>query len=108
MTRHLAAVFASLGDEQRLALLDRLGAGDATATTLAAPLPITRQAVTKHLRTLQDAGLVEVRRVGREVRYSVRPEALAEPQHWLADAASAWSRRLVDLKERAEHPGPAM
>ena len=70
-------VWAAVADPTRRRLLDVLLAhGEATATTLAGELPVTRQAVAKHLAVLDRAGLVEGRRRGREVRYAVRPERL--------------------------------
>lgn len=95
--------FAALGDEHRLALLSRLAADGRTTTgALAAELPITRQAVSKHLRVLERAGLITSMPVGREVLHDVRPEGLEPVATWMDEARSAWRRRLVDLKERAE------
>ena len=103
MTAAPAEVFAALGDPYRLALVQQLSReGQATATTLAAPLPVSRQAVTKHLRVLEGAGLLLTRRTGREVHYLVRPDALARQARWLDDVAAAWDRRLADLKAIAE------
>jgi DNA-binding transcriptional ArsR family regulator len=98
-----AEVFAALGDPHRLALVQRLSReGQATATALAAPLPVTRQAVTKHLRVLEEAGLLRSSRTGREVLYVVRPDALIRQARWLDDVADAWDRRLADVKATAE------
>lgn len=98
-----ATVFAALGDTHRLDLLERLGVGGAaTATRLAEPLSVTRQAVSRHLRVLQDAGLVRTHRSGRDVLYTVEADALREGATWLSAHADAWDRRLRDLKERAE------
>lgn len=103
MTVAPAEVFAALGDPHRLALVQRLSReGQATATALAAPLPVTRQAVTKHLRVLEEAGLLRSRRTGREVLYVVRPDALTRQARWLEDVAAAWDRRLADVKAAAE------
>lgn len=95
-------MFAALGDEQRLALLDRLGRSAASASALAAPIPISRQAVVKHLKVMEAAGLVGTRRSGREVLYEVRVEGLQQPTAWLTEHATAWRRRLRDVKSRAE------
>lgn len=96
------AVFAALGDEHRLWLVNRLAADGRTATgALAAELPITRQAVAKHLKVLENAGLIRSVAAGREVLHDVRPEGLAPVADWLDDARNAWRRRLVDLKHRA-------
>lgn len=97
-----ATIFAALGDDQRLALLEQLGDGPTSATALAGPLSISRQAVVKHLRVMQAAGLVDARRSGREVLYAVRADGLREPSDWLTQHAAAWRRRLRDVKNRAE------
>jgi DNA-binding transcriptional ArsR family regulator len=97
----LDAVFAALADPTRRDLLERLGVdGAATATTLSAGLPISRQAVVKHLQVLADAGLVESARAGREVRYAARSEHLGEAAAWLLDTGAAWDRRLQRLRNR--------
>ena len=98
-------VIAALADPTRRELLDLLAArGEATATTLAERLPVSRQAVVKHLAVLDAAGLVSGSRVGREVRYSVRPEALDATARWMAALAGEWDRRLADIKRAAEEP----
>jgi DNA-binding transcriptional ArsR family regulator len=97
------AVFGALGDATRRGLLRAVvEQGPVTASSLAASLPITRQAVTKHLRVLLDAGLVEVERNGREARYSARQDALAPASRWIDDTAAAWSRRLDRLRRTVE------
>ncbi|MEV6977751.1 metalloregulator ArsR/SmtB family transcription factor [Kitasatospora sp. NPDC093806] len=86
-------VLGALADPTRRRLLDLLAAqGTATATTLAGRLPVTRQAVVKHLGVLDAAGLVAGHRSGREVRYAVRPEGLDATARWLADLAADWAR----------------
>lgn len=98
-----AALFAALGDATRLGLLAALGTGGAaTATRLAAPLPVTRQAVSRHLRVLEDAGLVVTSKAGRDVLYEVDVHALRDRAEWLAALSDAWDRRLLDLKQRTE------
>ena len=97
------AVLAALADPTRRHLLELLAArGDATATTLAGQLPVTRQAVVKHLAVLDAAGLVTGERVGREVRYAVRPQALDATARWMASLAADWDRRLARIKRIAE------
>ena len=97
------SVFTALADPTRRQLLGLLGAeGELTATTLAERLPVSRQAVTKHLAVLDAAGLVAGNRVGREVRYSVRPEALNATARWMAALAIDWDRRLATIKRIAE------
>ncbi|MFF2658306.1 ArsR/SmtB family transcription factor [Kitasatospora sp. NPDC058032] len=87
-------VLGALADPTRRRLLDLLAAqGEATATTLAGRLPVSRQAVVKHLAVLDAAGLVAGHRAGREVRYTVRPAALDSAARWLAGLAADWNRR---------------
>ena len=96
-------LWAAVADPTRRRLLDVLLAhGDATATALAAELPVTRQAVAKHLAVLDRAGLVEGRREGREVRYAVRAERLDAATRWLARVAAQWDERLTTIKRLAE------
>ncbi|AKH82176.1 ArsR family transcriptional regulator [Streptomyces sp. CNQ-509] len=97
------SVLAALADPTRRQMLDLLSArGQATATTLAGGLPISRQAVVKHLAVLDAAGLVGSVKVGREVRYAVRSEALDATARWMAALASDWDRRLARIKRIAE------
>jgi DNA-binding transcriptional ArsR family regulator len=96
-------VLVALADPTRRQLLDLLAAqGRATATTLAGELPVSRQAVVKHLAVLDAAGLVSGRRVGREVQYAVRPAALDATARWMAALAADWDRRLANIKCVAE------
>ena len=90
-------LWAALGDPMRLRVLDLLlERGDATASALAAALPITRQGVAKHLAVLERAGLVDARRAGREVRFAVRGERLDRARRQMARSppggTTAWSR----------------
>jgi DNA-binding transcriptional ArsR family regulator len=92
-------VFAALGDPTRREGLEQVAArGDATATELAAALPVTRQAVAKHLNVLAGAGLVQARRQGRETRYAPTPEPLGDAIAWMADLGAQWDARLARLK----------
>jgi DNA-binding transcriptional ArsR family regulator len=96
-------LWAAIGDPTRRRLLDVLLAhGEATATTLAQELPVTRQAVAKHLAVLDRAGLVEKGRQGREVRYAVRPQRLDAATRSLAQVAAEWDGRLLAIKRIAE------
>jgi ArsR family transcriptional regulator, cadmium/lead-responsive transcriptional repressor len=100
-------LWVAVADPTRRAVLDVLLAhGQATATTLAAELPITRQAVAKHLAVLERAGLVEGRRRGREVRYAVRPERLDAATRGLMRVAADWDTRLATIKRLAESQEP--
>jgi DNA-binding transcriptional ArsR family regulator len=96
-------LWAAVADPTRRRLLDVLLArGEATATTLANELPVTRQAVAKHLAVLERAALVERRRHGREVRYAIRPEQLDAATQWMARVAQEWEERLGAIKRLAE------
>jgi DNA-binding transcriptional ArsR family regulator len=92
-------VFAALGDAGRRSLVEAVAArGSATATELAAELPITRQAVAKQLGALADAGLLSATRSGRETRYSVTPEPLGDAVDWMVSVGAAWDDRLAALR----------
>lgn len=94
-----SAVFAALGDGTRLALLTRLSDGrDRSIATLAADTALTRQAVTKHLRVLEGAGLVRQQPVGRERRFTYRPERVAAAQAYLDSVAAQWDAALARLR----------
>ena len=96
-------LWAALGDPMRIRLVDLLlERGEATPSTLAGALPITRQAVSKHLAILERYGLVTARRSGREVRYTVREERLDQARAALARIAERWDRRLTAIKKMAE------
>lgn len=98
-------VLGALADPTRRQILDLLAEmGTATATTLAGRLPVSRQAVVKHLVVLDAAGLVSGGRAGREVRYALRPAALDAAARWMAALAADWDRRLANIKQAAEAP----
>ena len=78
--------------------------GEASASTLAASMPVSRQAVVKHLAVLDRAGLVSSSRVGREVRFALRPEGAPAAARWLDSAVARWGRRLETIKAIAEAP----
>jgi len=91
-------VFDALGDPGRRALVATVAArGSATATELAAELPVTRQAVAKQLGVLMDAGLLQPTRVGRETRYRVTPEPFDDAAAWLVEMGARWDERLAAL-----------
>jgi DNA-binding transcriptional ArsR family regulator len=100
-------VFAALADPTRRALLARVATeGPLSATQLAATLPISRQAVAKHLGILGEAGLVAPTREGRSKAYRVVPEPLAEARAWLDDVGATWDRRLSALEEHLARGAP--
>ena len=91
-------VFAALADPTRRHVIATLARREsATPTTLAAELPMTRQAVAKHLVLLSSAGLVASERVGRETRYALVPEGMADAAAWMAEVGAAWDGRLARL-----------
>jgi DNA-binding transcriptional ArsR family regulator len=100
----LGAVFAALADPTRRAMIDALlRDGTTSVPRLSVTLPITRQAVAKHLATLGQAGLVErAPSAGREVRYRLRDGALEPASAWLARTQAAWEERLARLKRSLE------
>lgn len=91
------AVFEALADPMRRQLLRRVSTQPSTATELAAQLPISRQAVAKHLTSLSRAGLLEGERSGRDVRYRVTPAPLSEAVSWMAEIGGQWDDRLDRL-----------
>ncbi len=96
-------LWEAMADPTRRKLLDLLVArGEATATTLTADMPVTRQAISKHLSVLQRVGLIDGYRHGREVRYEVREQRLAEATGALSEVANRWDRRLQTIKHLAE------
>jgi DNA-binding transcriptional ArsR family regulator len=107
LTDQVGRVFAALADPTRRQMLEAL-LRDRTASVpaLTATLPITRQAVAKHISTLDDAGLIERAPArGREVSYRLRSGALDPAAAWIRAAESAWDERLVRLKDAVERPG---
>jgi DNA-binding transcriptional ArsR family regulator len=97
----IGAVFAALADPTRRQVVRSLSSQpDLTASSLATELPMTRQAVTKHLAALDRAGLVEGRREGREMRYSLTPAPLTEAMRWMDDVGAQWDARLAKLADR--------
>ena len=102
-TAELDELWSAVADPTRRRVLDAiLERGEATATMVAGELPVTRQAVVKHLAVLDRAGLVQSRRAGREVRYTVRTEPLGETARWMTGLASQWDARLAAIKRIAE------
>ena len=98
----LVPVFAALGDETRWSILAALGEGDASASALAGRLPVSRQAISKHLAVLQEVGVVESVRVGREVRYRVIGSQLSTTARRLDAIGAEWDRRLAAIQQIAE------
>jgi DNA-binding transcriptional ArsR family regulator len=98
-----AAVFAALGDETRLSLLGKLSKGPPQSISrLAEGSTLTRQAITKHLRVLEGAGVVDSVRAGRENLFAFRPEPLKELQSYLERVSGQWEHALARLKSFVE------
>lgn len=96
--RGVGSVFAALSDPTRRRVVELLAERQSvTASGLSHELPITRQAIAKHLTTLVAAGLVSATHEGRETRYRLTPEPLTGAMHWMAAAGARWDERLARL-----------
>ena len=102
----ISPVFAALGDEIRLALVRRMAAGERMSISeLTRGTDVTRQAVTRHLEVLSDAGLVRSVRIGRERLFELEPARIALARHSLDQISTWWDEKLAGLKERLETNG---
>ena len=98
-----APVFAALGDEMRLRIVARLGdSPPLSIAALSAGEPVTRQAITKHLRVLEGAGLVQSSRNGRERLWELKAERVEEARSWLDELSRQWDNRLERLRAFVE------
>jgi DNA-binding transcriptional ArsR family regulator len=96
----VGAVFWALADPTRREVVRLLSErGPITATELSVGLPVSRQAVAKHLGALADAGLAQAVREGREVRYRLTPPPMRAAMAWMAQVGGEWDERLVSLRE---------
>ena len=103
----LNEVFGALADPTRREVMRSLAEQPGlTASRLAGELPMTRQAVAKHLTALSGAGLVQGRREGRETRYTLTPAPLSGAMEWMVEVGAQWDARLERLR-RASQSGPA-
>jgi DNA-binding transcriptional ArsR family regulator len=103
--RRSGGIFDALADPTRRLLVEWLAeGGPATATQLAKRLPISRQAVVKHLAILAEAGVVLSQRKGREVRLRLQPEPLTAAMEWMAALAARWDGRLEALRKQITAP----
>jgi DNA-binding transcriptional ArsR family regulator len=99
-----ASVFAALGDETRMSLVGKLSSGPPQSISrLARGSRLTRQAITKHLRVLEGAGVARSVRVGRESLFALRPEPLKEVQSYLERVSNQWEHALARLKSYVEN-----
>ncbi len=98
-----APVFAALGSVTRLELVSRLSDGkEHSITTLTDGLDLTRQAITKHLQVLQDAGIVKSQRVGRESRFTIRPGPITRAKDYLTRVSDQWDTAIARLRATVE------
>jgi DNA-binding transcriptional ArsR family regulator len=100
----VTSVFSALADPTRRHLIEALARGPASTTGLAGELPMTRQAVAKHVTALNEAGLVRRARAGREVLYELTPEAMRDAARWMASVAADWDVRLARLADLLAEP----
>jgi DNA-binding transcriptional ArsR family regulator len=101
----VADVFSALGDETRLSVMRRLGAGvPLSATALSGGARVTRQAIAKHLRVLEGAGLVTHEKRGREVLYAIDARRLEDARAFLDAVSAGWDRAIDRLREIVEVP----
>ncbi|KEQ52249.1 ArsR/SmtB family transcription factor [Sphingobium chlorophenolicum] len=99
-----ARLFAALGDTTRLGLIERLSQrGERSIVQLGDGLPISRQAVAKHLDVLLGAGLVRRTKSGREVLFALQPEVFAEASDWLSKVGSQWEGTLGRFRDFVEN-----
>ncbi|HVA21503.1 MAG TPA: metalloregulator ArsR/SmtB family transcription factor [Candidatus Micrarchaeia archaeon] len=105
----VGAVFAALADDHRRRILRALGTRPSlTQSEVAAILPITRQAVAKHLSALRSAQLVRRRPLGRTVRYELDPDGMATAMAWMATVGRGWDERLARLRLQLEPARPSV
>ena len=106
VSRHavIDSVFDALADPTRRRIVEQLGRAPANAGEIAEQLPVTRQAVVKHLGVLEDAGLVCGERDGRRVVFRLTPGPFADAAGWMHDVGAAWDRRLDKLARRVAKP----
>lgn len=98
-----ASVFAALGSTPRLELVSRLSDGrEYSIAALTESLDLTRQATTKHLQVLQDAGVVDSRRVGRENRFTIRPGSINQAKAYLTRVSDQWDSAIARLRAQVE------
>lgn len=97
-----STVFQVLGEPRRLAILELLRDGERPVGELVDHLDLSQPAVSKHLRVLKEAGLVDVRRDAQRRLYRIRPEPLAELDQWLASYRQLWATHLDRLEEHLD------
>jgi DNA-binding transcriptional ArsR family regulator len=96
--RDMDDVLLALSDQSRRTMLEELRRGPATVSELASIIPIARPGVSRHLRVLREAGLVDVRKDAQRRVYSLTPQPLAELDDWLANYRAMWGQRMDALQ----------
>ena len=103
----LDSVFSALSDPTRRAIIESIGGGELTVNEIAAPFRISLPAISRHLRVLERAGLIDTRKDGRTNRVRVRPKALDEASTWIAGYEQFWQRQFASLDQYlAANPSP--
>jgi DNA-binding transcriptional ArsR family regulator len=105
MVTNIHPVFGAIADPTRRAILDSLRYRERSAGDLASLFPVSRPAVSRHLRVLRSAGLVRERRVAQSRLYSLEPAPLRVVEQWIEHYRVFWAARLQDLKQFVESPG---
>lgn len=96
-------LWLAIAEPSRRRLIDiLLGKGEATASQLADEVPFSRQAVSKHMAVLRNAGLISERRIGKEVRFAIQPDGISAAAQEMSQAARLWDERLHKIKLVAE------
>ena len=96
-------LWLAIAEPSRRRLIDiLLGKGEATASQLADDVPFSRQAVSKHMAVLKNAGLISARRTGKEVRFAIQPDGISAAAKEMSQAAKLWDERLEKIKLIAE------
>lgn len=101
-TATLDRKFAALGDPARRSIVATLASGPATVGTIAEPFSMSRPAISKHLRVLKEAGIVELRSEGRQNWYSLTDDAFEEADAWIEEVQNMWAAALGSLKQLVE------
>lgn len=98
-------IFVALAHPLRRSLLESLSLGDKPVNELARAHPVSRPAISQHLKILLDAGLIEAHREGRTNRYALRPQQLADAYHWIGQYEHFWTDRMSRLATYLDRPG---
>jgi DNA-binding transcriptional ArsR family regulator len=101
----LDSAFAALSDPTRRKVVGLLGERPRRAGELASAFAVSRPAVSRHLRVLREAGLVEARKVGRAQVYRLRPGGISEPMRWMEEAGRFWDVALESFRRHVEEVG---